>query len=142
MVVDGVAPSDTVSSLRSADVSYGFLPSGADEIYFDCGVQHDGANNADMIEAAAMRNDSPDDDQTAALPTGFQGVRIRLVGTARRVGSTQPRAGTANLSCTAGSQPGVSNAVKFFPDGQFGLRTFGMTAWFDYIFYVEMVPAP
>jgi hypothetical protein len=26
------------------------------------------------------------------------------------------------------------------PDGQVGLRTFGMTAWFDYIFVVEPRP--
>jgi hypothetical protein len=23
-----------------------------------------------------------------------------------------------------------------------GLRTFGMSAWFDYLFYVETIPAP
>jgi hypothetical protein len=35
-----------------------------------------------------------------------------------------------------------ANAVTFFPDGQIGLYTYGMTAWFDYVFYVEAAPAP
>jgi hypothetical protein len=35
----------------------------------------------------------------------------------------------------------VTNDMDSFPDGSFGLYTYGMTAWFDYVFYVEAAPA-
>jgi hypothetical protein len=96
-----------------------------------------------VIAASAMKNDLVDDDQAAPWPSAVKDVPIHVIGGARRVGDLRPRMGMSELSCAMG--PGkptpVINPDKYFPDGQIGLRTFGMTAWFDYVFYVETVPA-
>ena len=49
--------------------------------------------------------------------------------------------GTTNIDFSA-KLHGELNNVNLFPDGTFGLRTFGARAWFDYVFFVEPVPAP
>ncbi len=77
-------------------------------------------------------------------PGGLTNRRIHIVATGRRVGSTQPHQGSTALGCTAsatGSGPVTATAnYGTYPDGQFGLHTFGASAWFDYIFYVEAAP--
>ena len=141
IVIDAIASADTTSDRRGAEVSYGFFPSGGDDIYFDCGVQHDATSNANTIQSAAMSDDTIADDDTAAWPTPVTGTAIHVLGKGVRTGATQPRSGTTALSCRAGTTAPVTvtNDVLPFPDGQIGLRTYGMTAWFDYVFYVELV---
>lgn len=144
MIIDGIAPADGTSALRGAQVSHGFFPVAADDVYFLCGVQHDALNTSDAILATSMQNDAIVDNAAMTWSTAVTNVRVHLTGGARRVGGTGPQTGSSNLSCVAG--PGapvtVTNAVSSFPDGQIGLYTYGMTAWFDYVFYVETVPAP
>ena len=144
MIVDGIAATDGASDLRGAELTYGFFPSGADDIYFNCGLRHDNGNNSNVIAVNAMRNDTAQNDQAASWSAAVMNTRIHVIGTARRTGSTQPQMGDSNLSCVAPVTPlvGANSQSSFFPDGQFGLRTFGMTVWFDYVFYVEVVTAP
>src|SRR5213078_1708674 len=142
MVIDGISPTDGTSNLRGAEVAYGFFPVGADDEYFICGVVHDSDNNTNAIAVNSLQNDTIGVNSAATWSTPVQGVQIHLIGKARRVGSTQPRMGASALTCVAGPGAPITVNVQsgFFPDGQFGLRTYGMTAWFDYVFYVEMVP--
>lgn len=146
IVIDGISRTDETTALRGAHVTHGFFPSngGMDAIYFLCGVQHNASNNSDAILSASMQDDVIADNATAAWTMAVTNVRIHLIGGARRVGDTRPRMGDSELSCTAGSETPVTvtNTVSSFPDGQIGLYTYGMTAWFDYVFYVETVPAP
>lgn len=144
VVIDAIAPTDGVTSLRGAEVTHGFFPQGPDDFYFICGTRHDNSNNANTILASALQNDTLADDQTALWSTPETNVAIHLTGKASRVGSAQPRMGTSDLSCVAdgGSPVTVTNSVSRFPDGQIGLYTYGVTAWFDYVFYVELVPEP
>ena len=145
LIIDGISPTDGTSNLRGAELTYGFFPTGSDDVYFNCGVRHDSNNSKDVIAVTAMTNDDVGDDKATAWPTAVQNVQIHLVGRARRMGGGgQPRQGSSALTCTAGPGTPVTSMVNsnFFPDGQFGLRTYGMTAWFDYVFYVEAVPAP
>jgi len=107
-------------------------------------VRNDASANLNTIEATALVNDVLQVDKTVTWPTAVLNARVHVTGRGSRVGSTLPRMGTSSLSCVAG--PGtpvtVTNPVATFPDGQLGLRTYGTTAWFDYVFYVEAVPAP
>jgi len=143
VVIDAIAPSDGVT-LRGAELTYGFFPKGADDFYFICGTRHDNSNNVNTILASALRNDTVVDDQPSAWPTPQTDVAIHLTGKATRVGDTRPRMGSSALSCVAdaGTPVTATNSVSLFPDGQIGLYTFGVTAWFDYVFYVELVTPP
>ena len=146
IVVDAISPTDGVSSLRSAAASYGFYPVGADDFYFNCGLRHDsdGPPTSNLLATSASQNDSPVGDKTTSYPTTVLNTPVHLIGTARRVGSTTVHQGQTDLTCVAGAgTPSVtSDNINLFPDGQLGLRTYGMTAWFDYVFYVEAVAAP
>ena len=144
IIIDGISPADGTSALRGAHVSHGFFPVGPDDVYFLCGVQQNTSTTTSAILATAMRNDVIADNASAPWPAAVTNVRIHVLGGARRVGGTQPRTGTSNVSCVAdaGSPVTITNAVSSFPDGQVGLDTYGMTAWFDYVFYVEAAPAP
>ncbi len=144
IVVESIAPADVTTGLRGAEVTYGFFPSASSQFYFVCGVERDETGKKTFVQGGLLQNDVILDDELAEWPAAFPDTRIRVIGQATRVGSTVPRAGDTALSCTAGDAPRITvdEAVSAFPDGQLGLRTFGMTAWFDYVFYVETVPAP
>lgn len=143
IVVETIAPSDT-SSLRGAQVAYGFAPVGFNAVYFDCGVVHDNNNNKDAIAVANVSNDTPQDQQTASWPTSPINNRIHVIGMSTRTGATTPKDGESDLACSAsttGAPVTVNEHVRVYPDGQVGLRTFGMSAWYDYVFFVETIPA-
>lgn len=142
-VIDGIAPRDVLSPLRSAGVTYGFSTAGASDAYFNCSVRHDTADGANALSVSTMENDVPSDSALVAWQSLVSDVPIRMVGAALRTGGTAPRTGDSALSCFGGATPvTVSNEVAKYSDGRIGLRTFGMTAWFDYVFYVEAVAAP
>lgn len=145
-VVSSVAPPDG-SARRSAAVSFGFTPVTGGDVYFTCGVRHDPGDRSDAIVAAVMNNDTPvEDGNLAPWPTDPAGHRIDIVARGLRVGGAQPHTGSTSLSCTALGEAGppvqATNTSTFYPDGLIGLRTYGMTAWFDYLFAVEPVAAP
>jgi len=132
-------------SLTSATVTYGFfhVPQNGDDVYFSCGPRHKQSGNANVIVIAEQVNSSDGNIQEDGWTGALTGAAIEVTGRAERVGSTQPQKGTSALACRAsqGAAAGsVTLASGYFPDGRIGLRTFGMTAWFDYIFAVDPHP--
>jgi hypothetical protein len=129
--------------LTSATVTLGFfhVTAGNDDVYFSCGVLHK-ASNASSAYVAVHRNDILESSMEATWGAGLD-TAVVVTGRADRAGSTQPRMGTSTLDCrmTGGAAPAETEQVPlssgYFPDGRIGLRTFAMTAWFDYIFAVE-----
>jgi hypothetical protein len=145
LIVETVAPTDGTSNLRGAEVSYGFLAAGGDDFYFDCGVVHDSTSTNNFAAVTSMQNDIPQGEQALSWATPATNVRMHVVGRASRMGGGgMPHKGSSNLSCVVATDASVTTTgnSSVFPDGQIGLRTYGMTAWFDYLFYVEAVPAP
>lgn len=141
-VVDQIANGDATSDLRSAMVSFGYTKSqtSGDEFYFNCGVRADTFLDTNTVIASAFMNDTIRDDKTMPWTTDMTAKTIVIAGRADRVNGTEPRTGDSTLSCDANdgtTQQRVTNESTDYPDGQVGLRTYGMTAWFDYLFVVE-----
>jgi hypothetical protein len=142
MIIDGISPADT-SSLRGAMVTYGFFPVGAKDVYFLCGVQHNTSGaGSDAILSTGMVDDTLVDGVTTPWPAPVMNVPIHVLGQGQRTQSTVPEEGMTRLICAAGPAPPatVINDIDSLSDGAYGLYTFGMTAWFDYVFYVEAAP--
>lgn len=133
-------------SLASATITYGFYPiTGNSDVYFSCGPRH-AAPSTNVIVAAVQR-DSFDEGVAGTGPWsgGMTGATIDVTARGDRVGSTLPERGTSALACNASEDAITGQATRsstYFPDGRIGLRTFGMTAWFDYMFAVEPRPRP
>jgi len=152
IVIDGISPGDGTASLRGANVSYGFFPEGADDFFLICGMQRDTSKveNNDAVDLTVLEDNVIQGSQkTATWPVPAPNTRIHVVGQGLRVGSTQPQMGNTNLMCAVNGETAstmtplmLNNPVTGFPDGQIGLHTYGTTAWFDYVFYVEVIPAP
>jgi Thrombospondin type 3 repeat len=136
IVVEAIAAADTASGLRNAGATYGFLRTGTSNFYYHCGVERDEVMAKDFIEGALLQEDALNVDKTVASPRPFPNTRIHVIGQASKSGVN-----TA-LAC-AGGDPAlrVSATLTGAPDGAIGLRTFGMSAWFDYLFYVETIPS-
>ena len=145
MVIDAVADADG-NALRGAGPTTGFYPTGTGDYYFNCGVRRDVSANLNTMIPAAYRDDTYAANTMQSYAGFALGKRIRVVGLAtRQGGGGQPRMGNTDLSCDlddGAKLHGELNNVNLFPDGTFGLRTFGARAWFDYVFFVEPVPAP
>jgi hypothetical protein len=136
-------------NVNSATVTYGFYRIGFpdyDDVYFGCGPRHKQAGDANVIVVMEQRDGSDEDITEGAWSGGFAGAAIDVTARGDRVGGTGPGTGTSMLACKASE--GATTAGPFtlgsdyFPDGRVGLHTFGMTAWFDYIFAVEPRPRP
>ena len=141
-IVDQVSPGDGTSSLRTTMVSFGYTKSTTtgDEYYFNCGVRTDTSLDNSTVIASAFRNDTPRDDQSLPWSADVTNKLTVVTGRADRIGGSGPRTGDSSLACDADnsiSQQRVTNQSTDYPDGQIGLRTYGMTAWFDYVFVVE-----
>lgn len=131
----------------SVTVTYGFYTlNTSTDVYFSCGPRHRAQNNANLIVSAVQRNDNdatvPGTDTWAG---DVVGTEIAVTARGDRVGATEPERGTSTLSCSAAATAAEGQAATsstYFPDGRVGFRTFGATAWFDYIFLVEPRPWP
>lgn len=141
VIVDGTSPSDGTSNLRGAEITYGFFRNGSNNEYSDCGIQVNTDNQSATVQAAWMTNDGIQDQGLTDYPSAIMDTPLRLVATSVRINDDQPRRGNSALRCTVGSTT-ATRSVQPAPDGQLGLRTYGMTAWFDYVFYVQLVPPP
>jgi hypothetical protein len=135
------------AGLTSATVVYGFAQiTGSGTVYFSCGPRHISSGNTNVIVAAVQRDDVDEGTiGTGPWSGGFLGATIDVTARGDRVGSTQPNQGTSALACNAseGATTGQATTTSsYYPDGRIGLRTFAMTAWFDYIFAVEPRPRP
>lgn len=138
LVVEQIAPRDT-DELRSATVSYGYRPRLSGDEYFSCGVRWDSAVNTGALAIARHVNDGNQSTAEVAWgPTSLVGLAIDV--TAR--GEQGATVASSALRCVGvhGPQPGDVRLASNQPAGQIGLRTFGMVAWFDYLFVVEPRP--
>jgi hypothetical protein len=131
--------------ITSATVTFGFyhIPTTPDDVYFSCGPRHKETGTPNVIVLAEQRNSADETIREAPWSGGFAGAAIDVTGRADRVGSTTPKQGTSALACGASQGSTMAQITldsSYFPDGRIGLRTFGMTAWFDYIFAVEPRP--
>ena len=143
-VVDQIANGDATSDLRSATVSFGYSKSqtSGNEYYFNCGVRSDKLLDSSTVLASAFLNDTIRDDQTMPWPNDVAGKTLTITGRADRTNGTEPKTGDSVLTCDANNGTAhelVQNESADYPDGQVGLRTYGMTAWFDYLFVVEPI---
>lgn len=147
-LIDGVSADYGGAEVHGAEVAFGYIPAGGGmpDFNFTCGVSHDNPNNADTTVVLSLKGDSIQTSFSAgkAWPGGLTNRRVHVVASGLRTGSTQPKMGGTALTCVT-SADGTSAvsvtaaAPPYYPDGQFGLHTYGASAWFDYIFYVEAV---
>lgn len=145
VMVDSITPGGA-SQIRTATVTTGFErfdSGGGVDVYFSCGLRHDRTNSNETVVASVQRDDTPQGDNQVAWAGGMVGVAVPIVVRATRTGSTTPRQGGSMVRCTAGaSTAGIDPGSPYYPDGKVGLRTYGVTAWFDYIFVVDPRTVP
>jgi hypothetical protein len=113
--------------------------------YFLCGVRHDPTSMDNSLLASAYRNDEVDAAQTATWnPVVFEKDARLVGGTIRLPGGG---GGDSTITCRGTSDDPVNTQTtqvnsSLRPQGLVGLRTFGATASFDYIFIVDKAAAP
>ena len=134
------------ANLASATITYGFytFPNG-DAVWFSCGPRHVKTTDTDVLVAAVQRDDVDEKLDTGTWSGGFLGAAVDVTGRGDRVGGSGPLTGTSALACDASEGAATGQATTtsgYVPDGRTGLRTYAMTAWFDYIFIVEPRPRP
>jgi hypothetical protein len=115
------------------------------DYYFSCGPRRNVGTASNVIVVVVQMNTTEMASANMPWSGGLLGTTIHLTARADRVGGTAPQTGDSALACNAsdgGIPTGVTLSSTLFPDGQIGLRTFGATAWFDYLFAVEPRPAP
>jgi hypothetical protein len=137
-----VQPAAGATVLRSTTISYGFYRVPPDDIYFNCGVRHDVQAIVSNAISASYNEDTP----LLVNVMSWTGVLverdIRVIGASNKRGVNDSR-----LNCKAIAAPATNITLgdvdsTLFPDGKVGLRTFGMTASFDYIFIVDKAVVP
>ncbi|HET9623109.1 MAG TPA: thrombospondin type 3 repeat-containing protein [Kofleriaceae bacterium] len=138
LTVGQIAPADTTSPLRGAEVAYGFTA--ANTTYFSCGITRDTsrASNNTVLALNELQTDTivGNVQRTDTWPTALDNSRIHLAGASAAHGAN------TDLSCTGstgGAPIQLSSGAGGPPDGQIGLHTYGVSAWFDYVFVVDLV---
>src|SRR6185295_9277559 len=113
---------------------------GADDLYASCGVRTDLASSTSHVIATAMQGDVDRDEAHVTWQGTVTGIAIIVAARADRTNGSVPGTGETAMRCNASGTTQVAtvvNATTDVPDGQIGLTTFGVSAWFDYLFYVE-----
>src|SRR5690606_3156310 len=105
-----------------------------------CGPRRNATLSQDLIVAAVQNGATDLDSRVTSWTGGLVGATIDVTGRADRVGGNGPETGDSAIACNAPRGAAVALGSLLFPDGRVGLRTFGATAWFDYIFAVEPRP--
>lgn len=144
LVIEQMQPSTTTQ--RSATVTFGFErlspPAPSQTGYYSCGMLYTPSGDINSVVVGFQRDDSfiVAETQSQTWSDDLIGKPIEVTGRGDRVGATQPNDGSSALKCDATNgttkQSSMTSSAQR-PDGQIGLRTFGMVAWFDYIFVVE-----
>jgi hypothetical protein len=127
-------------TLASATVTYGFFRQSGNDYHFTCGPRRNTSTSAELIVAAVQNGTTELDSKNTPWSGGLVGMPIAVTARATRVGGSGPGTGDSAIACDAPASPSVTLSSTLFPDGRVGLRTFGATAWFDYIFVVEPRP--
>jgi hypothetical protein len=134
--------------LRAAGVTYGYFRQSNTDFYFVCGLRHNTSTNSTTGASTAYTDDTFRASESSEMPwSGALAERdVQALGVSTRVTRGGP-GGDSRMNCNAlASDPTASAAPisnsQFFPDGKVGLRTYGMTASFDYIFIVDRTEIP
>ncbi|MBK7539966.1 MAG: thrombospondin type 3 repeat-containing protein [Myxococcales bacterium] len=131
--------------LRSAGAAMGYEFVSPTAFYFLCGVRHDTATMENRLLASAYQDNVVESSQSVAWnPVVFE-KDARLVGGTIRLNGGG--GGDTTITCRGTSDDPVNsqttqNDSPLRPPGPVGLRTFGATASFDYIFIVDKAAAP
>ncbi len=138
---------DAIVPVASATITYGFYPiTTTSDLYFSCGLRHAQTGGTNTIVAAVQRDSADEGIAGSGVWSGrMEGATIDVTARGDRVGATQPNQGSSSLACNASEDAVTGQATRssgYFPDGRIGLRTYGMAAWFDYVFAVEPRPRP
>jgi hypothetical protein len=140
-----VQPANGADVLRSAAVTYGFLRVNGTDLYFNCGLRHDAQAVTTNAASAAYGDDLLRNGELGETAwSGDLAERdVHVIAT-----STEINRGIdddTGMACNASADAVNVNANAqsgLDPDGRVGLRTFGMTASFDYIFIVDRARIP
>lgn len=137
-----ISPAMGPNVLRSAAVTYGFFRAGTDDVYFNCGARQDVSSATNEAMTAIYS----DDTLSAVSVKPWSGAILDR--DIHAVGESVARAGNnSRLLCNTSAAPDFTTTIDprdsaLFPDGKVGLRTYGMTASFDYLFIVNKAAAP
>lgn len=136
-----VQPAMGANVVRGAAVSYGFLRQQNTDLYFNCGLRHDVQAVTTTTTSAAYGDDTPRTGEINEIAwTGDLTERdIRVVAMSTELDRSFGDKDSA-LSCAATADTTSLNTAatsELFPDGKVGLRTYGMTVSFDYLFIVN-----
>lgn len=133
---------------RTAALSYGFLRVSGSDFNFNCGVRQDVQAVATTAFSAAFddNNIRAGEVQETAWTGDFIERDIHVVGSSTEIDRGGGNKDTG-MACSANAAPAtaatLNNATStLFPDGKVALRTYGLTASFDYIFIVDKSVAP
>jgi hypothetical protein len=133
---------DGTVSLPSATITFGFYRENGNDYYFSCGPRRDAIGAADLIVTAVQNGGFDLDSRNTRWSGGLLGRPIDVTARGDRINGTLPRTGDTDLTCNTPASDAVRLGSLLFPDGRIGLRAYGATAWFDYIFAVEPRPRP
>lgn len=127
-------------TLPSATITYGFYRQSGVDYFFSCGPRRNATTDTNLIVAAVQNTGTDLDSRSTAWTGNFVGAPIDITARGDRVNGGGPQTGDTSLACDTSGSAEVTLGSTLFPDGRIGLRTFGATAWFDYIFAVEPRP--
>lgn len=133
---------DAAVALPSVTITFGFYREAGNDYYFSCGPRRVTAGGADLIVTAVQNGGVDLDSRNTSWSGGLVGRPLDMTARGDRINGTGPRTGDSNLACNTPPSDAVTLGSTLFPDGRIGLRAYGATAWFDYIFAVEPRPRP
>jgi hypothetical protein len=143
--VHEVQPAAGANVLRSSGVTFGFEVQTGTSYYFSCGVRHNSSNLANELTVGTYTNSDANlnDDANTSWSGALLDKDIRVFAESIRRGGAGGGDSTSICDSDATDNDlSVTRDSTFRPNGKVGLRTFGVTASFDYLFIVDKAPAP
>jgi Thrombospondin type 3 repeat len=143
--IHDISPAMGPNVLRSAAVTYGFFRAGGNDLYFNCGARQDVSNTTNEAMTAIYSDDILSAVSTKPWTGAITNRDIHSIG--ESIFMAGGGGGDSRLLCRTSAAPDFTTTIDprdstLFPDGKVGLRTYGMTASFDYLFMVNKATAP
>lgn len=141
-----VAPAAGQNVLRSATVAYSYAESRGNGLYFTCGLRRDTSDMSTTAFASAYENDLSLRNTTSDWAGEYLNRDVEVVTRSKRTPGTG-QGGDSAVTCDVDAPnpaeaASVTGVDQLPPDGLVGLRTYGVTARYDYLFVVEIPPDP
>jgi hypothetical protein len=141
MRIDGFSAASGNNVLRSGSVSFAHNVNGGTHNYLSCGLRRNVQNGQQEAILVAYNDELIRSGENQ--DTTWAGATIdRVVRVTGQVSLRDTAAST--LACTVGDNMSSSSLTldsALRPDGRVGLRAYGATVLFDYIFIVDLRPA-